>query len=118
VASQLARSGIARTGATLTEVSFLYSNDRAEPPPYPGHSFIQLDVFGRGNNAYRWAGETDVWEAIESVKKRYSIDSERIVLRGFSMGGAGAWHLGLHFPDKWAAEEAGAGFVETKVHGI
>jgi dienelactone hydrolase len=102
-------------GATLNEVSFLYSHDRAKPPT-TGHQFIQLDVFGRGNNAYRWAGETDVFEAIESVKKRYSIDASRIVLRGFSMGGAGAWHLGLHYPDQWAAVEAGAGFVETKVY--
>ncbi len=29
------------------------------------------------------------------------------------MGGAGAWHLGLHYPDHWAAIEAGAGFNET-----
>jgi dienelactone hydrolase len=102
-------------GATLNEVSFLYSHDRAKPPT-TDHQFIQLDVFGRGNNAYRWAGETDVFEAIESVKKRYNIDASRIVLRGFSMGGAGAWHLGLHYPDQWAAVEAGAGFVETKVY--
>ena len=46
--------------------------------------------------------------------KRYKIDPRRIVLRGFSMGGAGAWHLGLHYPDRWAAVEAGAGFTETK----
>src|SRR5260370_37222525 len=29
------------------------------------------------------------------------------------MGGAGAWHVGLHYPDRWAAVEEGAGFVET-----
>jgi hypothetical protein len=29
------------------------------------------------------------------------------------MGGAGAWHIGLHYPDRWAAVEAGAGFTET-----
>jgi dienelactone hydrolase len=102
-------------GATLNEVSFLYSHDRATPGR-TDHQFIQLDVFGRGNNAYRWAGETDVFEAIESVKKRYRIDKDRIVLRGFSMCGAGAWHLGLHYPDHWAAVEAGAGFVESKVY--
>ena len=50
------------------------------------------------------------------MKKRYKIDPGRVVLRGFSMGGAGAWHIGLHYPDQWAAVEAGAGFVETQVH--
>jgi dienelactone hydrolase len=102
-------------GDTQNEVSFLYSHGRARPQP-ANHPFLQLDVWGRGNNAYRWAGETDVFEAIDSVRTRYRIDPERIVLRGFSMGGAGAWHLGLHFPDQWAAMEAGAGFVDTQVY--
>jgi pimeloyl-ACP methyl ester carboxylesterase len=103
-------------GATLNEVSFIYSHDHAKPAP-ADHEFIKLDVFGRANVGYRWAGETEVFEAIESVSKRYHIDPKRIALRGFSMGGGGAWHLGLHFPDHWAVVEAGAGFVETKVHG-
>ena len=103
-------------GATLNEVSFIYSHDRAKPTP-SDHEFIKLDVYGRGNVAYRWAGETEVFEAIESVRKRYNIDPDRIALRGFSMGGGGAWHLGLHFPDQWSVVEAGAGFVETTVHG-
>ena len=38
------------------------------------------------------------------------------MLRGFSMGGAGAWHLGLHHPDVWTVFEAGAGYTETKVY--
>ena len=27
---------------------------------------MQLDIYGRGNNAYRWAGETDVFEAVDN----------------------------------------------------
>ncbi|HEY3839014.1 MAG TPA: hypothetical protein VGL72_20715 [Bryobacteraceae bacterium] len=103
-------------GATLNEVSFIYSHDRAKPAP-SDHPQIRLDVFGRANVAYRWAGEADVFEAIESVRRHYKIDPNRVAMRGFSMGGGGAWHLGLHFPDQWAVVEAGAGFVETKVHG-
>jgi dienelactone hydrolase len=101
--------------ATMTESSFLFSHDSSKPVP-AAQQHIVLEVFGRTNNAYRWAGETDVFEALESVRKRYNIDQDRIVLRGFSMGGAGAWHIGLHHPDQWAAIEAGAGFVETKVY--
>jgi len=100
-------------GATLNEVSFIAAHDGSQPLP-PDQNFIQLDVFGRTNNAYRWAGEADVFEALESVRKRYNIDPQRIVLRGFSMGGAGTWHVGLHYPGQWAATEAGAGFTETK----
>jgi len=75
-----------------------------------------MDVYGRSNVSYRWAGETDVFEALQSVQEQYHIDPKRIALRGFSMGGAGAWHLGLHHPDQWAAVEAGAGYTETKVY--
>jgi hypothetical protein len=95
----------------MNEVSFIAAHESDKPVT---QDYITLDVYGRGNNAYRWAGETDVFEAIDSVKARYKIDEKKIVLRGFSMGGAGAWHLGLHYPDKWAAVEAGAGFTETQ----
>jgi dienelactone hydrolase len=98
-------------GTQLTEISFIAAHESDKPV---AQDYITLDVYGRGNNAYRWAGETDVFEAIDSVKARYKIDEKRVVLRGFSMGGAGAWHIGLHYPDRWAAVEAGAGFTETK----
>lgn len=77
-----------------------------------GQNWIQVDVFGRGNNAYRWAGEADVFEALADVRRRFRIDDHRITLHGFSMGGAGAWHLGLHHPGLWSSVGPGAGFVD------
>ena len=76
---------------------------------------IVLHPFGRYCNAFKFAGETDVFEAIDSVKSRYKIDDQKIVLMGFSMGGAGVWHLGAHYPDRWVAMSPGAGFVDTKL---
>jgi pimeloyl-ACP methyl ester carboxylesterase len=70
---------------------------------------ITLDVYGRRNNANHWAGEVDVYEAIAAVQRRFKIDPDRIILRGFSLGGAGAWHIALHNPDRFAAAEIGAG---------
>ncbi|MFN0167132.1 MAG: prolyl oligopeptidase family serine peptidase [Bryobacteraceae bacterium] len=105
-------------GATLTELSFIAQHDPSFPNAKPvepipaGRDYLQLDAFGRTNNAYRWSGETDVFEAIDEARQ-YQVDPRRIVLRGFSMGGAGTWHIGLHYPDRWAAIEAGAGFSET-----
>ena len=93
-----------------SEVPFIRRN--LNKPVPEDQTWIQLDVFGRGNNAYRYAGETDVFEAIADVMRRYRIDEQRVVLWGFSMGGAGAWHLGLHHPTKWCAVGAGAGFVD------
>ena len=49
----------------------------------------------------------------QDVKAKYPIDPDRIVLYGFSMGGAGAWSIGSHYPDLWAAVQPGAGFAET-----
>lgn len=94
----------------LTEVSFFASFEGKAADK--AADWIQLDVFGRTNNAYRWAGETDVFEALEAVTKRYQIDERRITLHGFSMGGAGAWHLAVHHPDRWSSAGAGAGFVD------
>ncbi|MBM3861675.1 MAG: hypothetical protein FJ395_18790 [Verrucomicrobia bacterium] len=101
-------------GGTLNEVSFIAARETNTNPLPPEQRHITLEVFGRVNNAYRWAGETDVFEALASVRQRYKIDENKIVLRGFSMGGAGTWHLSLHHPDVWAAAEAGAGFTDTK----
>ncbi|SIO44057.1 hypothetical protein SAMN05444166_4744 [Singulisphaera sp. GP187] len=104
-------------GESLTEVNFIQGHDGKAAPAdteAAAGGTLVLHVFGRTNNAYRWAGETDVFEAIAAVKRNHSIDDRRIVLRGFSMGGAGAWHLGLHHPSLWSSVEAGAGFSETK----
>lgn len=75
---------------------------------------IILHPFGRQCVGWKHAGEVDVFEAIEAVKRDYPIDGDRIALAGFSMGGAGAWHIGAHYPDRFCAVHAGAGFAETK----
>lgn len=95
-----------------TESEFLFAFPNVGPgrPPVVDNGQIQLDVFGRINGAgYHWAGEADVFEAIAAVQKRFKIDDKRILLRGFSMGGEGAWHIALHHPDRFAAAEIGAG---------
>jgi hypothetical protein len=106
--------------AKLTEVSFLHAF--AEKPAPKDQPFVRIDIFGRGNNAYRWAGEADVNEALDNfvgvegaLGRVGLLDSQRFVLRGFSMGGAGTWHLGLHRPDRWCVMGPGAGFTTT--HG-
>ena len=72
-----------------------------------------LHPFGRQCIGWKSAGEIDVLEAVDDVAKRYQIDRDRIALAGFSMGGAGAWHIGAHYTDRFAVIHAGAGFAET-----
>ncbi|MFM8223940.1 MAG: hypothetical protein ACKOJF_33990, partial [Planctomycetaceae bacterium] len=73
------------------------------PPAVNEEPFLELHPLGRVENGYRFAGETDVFEAIEAVCRQYPIDRDRIVLRGMSMGASGTWHLGLKHPDRFVA---------------
>src|SRR4029453_11754153 len=104
------------THRALNEVRFIIQQERDRPIPAE-QDYIQLEPLGRTNVSYRWAGEADMFESLASVQQRYKIDPRRIVLRGFSMGGASSWHLGLHHPGMWAAIEAGAGYTETRRYG-
>jgi hypothetical protein len=79
----------------------------------PEAPYIELHPLGRVENCYRWAGETDVFEAIWDVCQRYNIDKDRIVLRGMSMGASGTWHLGLKHPDFFVALGPYCGYVDT-----
>ncbi len=81
--------------------------------PAPDVDYIELHPLGRVENCYRWAGETDVFEAIDAVCRSYNIDRNRIVLRGMSMGASGTWHLGLKHPDRFVALGPYCGYVDT-----
>src|SRR5947208_5549841 len=43
--------------------------------------------------------EKDVMNVLEVVKKDYAIDADRVYLLGHSMGGGGAFHLAVKYPD-------------------
>jgi len=99
----------------MSELRFMGRFDEGDeeamsPPDQP---FLELHPLGRVENCYRWAGETDVFEAIDDVCRRYAIDRDRIVLRGMSMGASGTWHLGLKHPDYFVALGPYCGYVDT-----
>lgn len=48
-------------------------------------------------------------KALDWVRERYEVDEDRIVLMGLSMGGFGAWNVGLRLHDRFAGLIAGAG---------
>ncbi len=79
-----------------------------------GGDRFMLQPYGRYTNASRIAGEIDGLEAIEAVARTYPIDRDRIVMAGFSMGGASAWSYTVHYADRWVAAAPGAGFSETR----
>jgi len=99
-------------GETLSEVNFLSSRLKDRGVFTPADTIV-LHPYGRYSNAFKFAGEVDVLEALESVRQRYRIDDERIAARGFSMGGAACWQFAVHYADRWVGATPGAGFSET-----
>lgn len=101
---------------TINEVKFLNAAEVAKPGA--PHEAILIEPYGRGNNAFRWAGETDVFESTADFLSRPALAVSRSekqpILRGFSMGGAGTWHIGLHHPFQFSVIGPGAGFSTTR----
>src|SRR3954468_5379749 len=97
---------------TLSEVNFLADRERTAGEFSPRDTIV-LHLYGRYCNASKFAGEVDFFEALDAVKRQYAIDENRILVRGFSMGGASVWHLAAHYGGLWAAASPGAGFAES-----
>ncbi|HEX5271610.1 MAG TPA: prolyl oligopeptidase family serine peptidase [Gemmataceae bacterium] len=99
-------------GETLSELNFIEGCQKSPGPFTPPNAFV-VQLYGRYCCANKLAGEVDLFEALENVKKHYPIDEDRLVVRGFSMGGAAVWHFAVHYPSVFAAAAPGAGFSET-----
>lgn len=102
-------------GDTKTEVPFLVERMTRLGQYAPENTFV-LHPFGRHCNAFKFAGETDVYESLAHLHELIPVDDRRVSMRGFSMGGAGCWHFAVHDPGRWLAVNPGAGFVDTIVY--
>ncbi len=100
---------------TLTELAFVSGRQKSAGEFTPPDTIV-CHLYGRFCNASKFAGEVDLFEALDHIRKNYTIDDDRICVRGFSMGGASAWHLGAHHAGLWACVAPGAGFAETPVY--
>jgi predicted esterase len=67
--------------------------------------FIALGPRGRGpSNCYSWDNaQTDIAEAIQSVKESFPIDERNVFLAGFSMGGYGVYRTFYETPKTYRA---------------
>ena len=72
-------------------------------PQFKDVDFIVASPLARGDLGYQGIPERDVYDMLDDVKKRLSIDDDRVYLTGVSMGGGGALWLALTHPDIWAA---------------
>ena len=96
----------------LSELKFIQQR-RTSAGQFTPPDTIVLHPYGRFCNAFKFAGEMDVLEALAHAKLQYPVDNNRVSIRGFSMGGGGCWHLGAHLAGDWVAVAPGAGFAES-----
>jgi predicted peptidase len=89
----------------------LYDWNEIDPEnvPAPLRGFL-IAPWARGNARYKGLAREDVLQAIEEMRDRFSIDSERMYLTGFSMGSGGAWRLATEKPELWAGVNLASGF--------
>lgn len=101
-------------GDNQSEVNFLAGrmSPTAKSEFLPAGAFV-LHPYGRFMNAFHGPGEVDAFEALAHVMSQYSIDDARVAARGFSMGGAAAWHFGAHHAGEFFAVNPGAGFADV-----
>ena len=72
-------------------------------PQWDDVDYIVASPYARGTAGYQGIPEEDVYDVLADVKKRFTIDENRIYLTGLSMGGGGTLWIGLTRPDIWAA---------------
>lgn len=92
----------------------LVAHGRHGVPPTSGPMFV-IGPTGRGQSFYRHAGEVDIFEAMDDVRRRFAIDASRLYITGGSMGGTGAAYVPYRNPDVFAASAALAGYHDQRV---
>jgi pimeloyl-ACP methyl ester carboxylesterase len=85
------------TSRTRPYLASGYATELAEK-----HGVLLVAPHGRTNTDFQYVGEADVLRVKAEVEKFYRVDPERVYLLGVSMGGAGAWQVGMHYPDLFA----------------
>ena len=100
-------------GEKLSELAFIEERLKNKGEFSPQGGFV-LHLYGRYCCANKFAGEVDLFEALAHTREHYSIDPGKLVVRGFSMGGASCWQFATHYSSLWAAAAPGAGFAESK----
>ena len=61
-------------------------------------------------------GRLDALEVLDLAAKSLGTDPRRVYLTGHSMGGHGTWHLGVTYPDKFAAVGPSAGWISMRTY--
>jgi predicted esterase len=74
---------------------------------------------GRRPHGFDWEawGREDALEALADAGQHYPNDSRRTYLSGHSMGGHGAWHVGVTYPGRFAAVAPSSAWISFWSYG-
>jgi hypothetical protein len=78
------------------------------------HGWILVNVNGRGPNFYDGIGEDDVMRVLEDVGKLVAVDRSRVYMTGGSMGGTGAYRMGVRRPDVFSGAAPVDGWTDFR----
>lgn len=78
------------------------------------YSAIAVDITAKGVTTGSYVGEAAIFEAIDLIKSRYSVDDNKIYLTGRSNGGAACWAIAQAYPHLFAGIFVFSGVVNTK----
>ncbi|HLL87309.1 MAG TPA: hypothetical protein VK387_08365, partial [Thermoleophilaceae bacterium] len=85
-------------GGTYTQFAVFDPNQLRQFGDQRGN--LVVTPLGRGPDGwYMDEAEADFFEVWRDVARRFPLDSERVALSGYSMGGYGTYRLGVYYPD-------------------
>ena len=85
-------------GGTYTQYSVFSPNQLRQFGDQRGN--LVVSPLARGTDGwYTDEAEADVFEVWADVARHFNLDSERVALTGYSMGGYGTYKLGVEYPD-------------------
>ena len=91
----------------------VYANVMRRPAPLEdrGDEFPYLVLMPQSRTGIDWTDELAVLDdLLDYVVDTYPVDTNRIYLTGYSMGGSGVWGWGAYAPDRFAALVPVAGY--------
>ncbi len=92
-----------RTFAEANNYILLAPTAQPEPADDRNEDYAQSLRGAKLKHWWSYRNGNFVFSALSALKTRAAVDENRVVLLGYSMGGFGAWNLGLRYPDRWSA---------------
>ena len=80
--------------------------------------WIAVSPHGRGQTGFQLAGERDVLDVVDDVRRALGVDARRIHVVGYSAGGSAAWLLSLRHPHLFAAAAPISAYGDLDQQGL